>query len=214
MALVAPLRWRTRGAPPHPEIDPRAAAQVAAILTRPFPAGGPAGVAWKTGTFWGGRDALAVGFDRAHVAAVWVGRPDGTPLVVATGGATGSALVLPLLARVFALLPEAPRESPTAVLPRLPAAAARPAEDGPRLIFPPPGARIADAAGGVTLRAAGGRQPLAFLVDGAPMPGTPARREAPWNPPGPGFYRITVLDAEGRAASAAVRVLPALPGAD
>ncbi|MBR0678568.1 hypothetical protein GXW77_20565, partial [Roseomonas alkaliterrae] len=61
----------------------------------------------------------------------------------------------------------------------------------------------------VTLRAAGGRRPLAFLVDGAPVPHEPARREAAWTPPGPGFYRVTVLDAEGAAVSAAVRVRPA-----
>ena len=203
--LAAPLRWRPGEPPPRPALDPHAAAQVAAILTRPFPAGGPAGVAWKTGTSWGGRDALAVGFDRAHVAGVWVGRPDGTPLVVGTGGSTGTVLALPLLARVFALLPAAPRAVPPASRAG-PALAARPAEEGPRLLFPPPGARIAE--GVVTLRAAGGRRPLSFLVDGAPLPGTPARRDLAWSPPGPGFYRVTVLDADGRAASAAVRVLP------
>ena len=39
--------------------------------------------------------------------------------------------------------------------------------------------------------------PLTFLVDGAPIPAEPVRREAAWQPPGPGFYRLTVLDAEG-----------------
>ncbi|MBX9700510.1 MAG: hypothetical protein K2X74_13810, partial [Acetobacteraceae bacterium] len=34
----------------------------------------------------------------------------------------------------------------------------------------------------------------------------PARREAAWVPPGPGFYRVTVLDATGAAARAEVRV--------
>jgi hypothetical protein len=29
-----------------------------------------------------------------------------------------------------------------------------------------------------------------------------------WTPPGPGFYRVTVLDAEGAATSVAIRVRP------
>ncbi|MBR0674499.1 hypothetical protein, partial [Neoroseomonas soli] len=77
-----------------------------------------------------------------------------------------------------------------------------------RLLFPPPGAAVAEGAGPVTLRAAGGRRPLAFLVDGAPIAHEAARREAAWEPPGPGFYRVTVLDADGAAASASIRVRP------
>jgi penicillin-binding protein 1C len=36
------------------------------------------GIAFKTGTSYGHRDAVAVGFDGRHVVAVWMGRPDGT----------------------------------------------------------------------------------------------------------------------------------------
>ncbi|MGH6680111.1 MAG: hypothetical protein ACREDL_14560, partial [Bradyrhizobium sp.] len=58
----------------------------------------------------------------------------------------------------------------------------------------------------VRLRAAGGLRPLAFLIDGRKLPSIPALRRAPWQPPGPGFYRITVLDAAGAAATAQIRV--------
>jgi len=74
-----------------------------------------------------------------------------------------------------------------------------------RLLFPPPDATLPEP-GRVVLRAAGGQRPLTFLVDGAPLPHHPARREAAWVPPGPGFYRITVLDAEGGAAATELRV--------
>ncbi|WP_149541066.1 penicillin-binding protein 1C [Siccirubricoccus phaeus] len=179
---------------------PRAAAQVAGILVNPFPAGGPPGIAWKTGTSWGGRDAWAVGFDARHVAGVWVGRPDGTPLP----GATGARTALPLLAQLFERLPPAPRPA----LPGRPAATPALAEavDRLRLVFPPPGAVLEEDAPHVTLRASGGRRPLTFLVDGRPLPAEPAKREAAWRPEGPGFYRVTVLDAEGSAARAEVRV--------
>jgi penicillin-binding protein 1C len=80
------------------------------------------------------------------------------------------------------------------------------ATDPLRPLFPPPGALLAAAAGPVTLRTAGGRRSLAFLMDGAPVPHEPARREAAWEPTGRGFYRVTVLDAAGASASAMVRI--------
>ncbi len=199
---VMPLRLTPAEAPERrPLLAPRAAAAVAAVLTQPFPERGPVGVAWKTGTSWGGRDAWALGFNRRNVVGVWVGRPDGTALP----GATGARLALPLLARVFDLLPPAPRDPPPAYTPEPRGGGPAEAADALRLLFPPPGA-VLSGDGPVTLRAMGGRRPLAFLVDGAPIQADPSRREAAWLPPGPGFYRVTVLDAEGAARRVAVRV--------
>ena len=172
---------------------------VADILTQPFPTGGPAGVGWKTGTSWGGRDAWAFGFDARQVAAVWVGRPDGTPLP----GATGRSLALPLLGRVFDLLPLAPRVVPA--LREHGVARAVEAGSSLRLLLPPPDA-VLSGDGPILLRAMGGRRPLTFLVDGAPVPGQAAQRQTSWMPGGPGFYAVTVLDADGAAVRAPVRV--------
>jgi penicillin-binding protein 1C len=183
-------------------LAPRAAAAVAGVLVQPFPRGGPAGVAWKTGTSWGGRDAWALGLDGRHVAGVWIGRPDGTPIP----GATGATLALPVLARSFALLPATPRAAlPAHAAPANRMAVGAEAADRLRLLFPMPGAVLAEG-GTVTIRAAGGQRPLIFLVDGAPLDTERARREVAWTPPGPGFYRITVLDAGGTAAAAELRV--------
>jgi penicillin-binding protein 1C len=183
--------------PARPRTPPSEVARlVADILTQPLP-GGPPGIAWKTGTSWGGRDAWAFGFDQRHVVGVWFGRPDGTPLP----GATGRSLAVPLLANVFDLLPSAPRPIPP------PIAMAAPAQPpaGLRLLFPPPDA-VLSADGPVTLRAMGGRRPLTFLIDGAPLSTQPAQRQAGWLPPGPGFYTVSVLDADGLVARAPVRV--------
>jgi penicillin-binding protein 1C len=191
-----PLALQPGPAEPRGFLAPRAAAAIAGVLVQRFPDGGPEGVAWKTGTSWGGRDAWALGFDAAHVAGIWVGRPDGTPLP----GATGRNLALPLLGRLFDLLPPAPRQ----VRPEARPAPAAAQEDALRLLFPPPGAVLSQ--GRVTVRAMGGRRPLTLLVDGVRQESDPARREIGWTPPGPGFYRLTVLDAEGAAARASVRV--------
>ena len=187
-----------------PVLEARAAAAVAGVLVQDFPGGGPRGVAWKTGTSWGGRDAWALGFDGRHVAGVWVGRPDGTPIP----GLTGRDAALPMLAKLFALLPEAPLERATI---RADAAPAALGTDPLRLLFPPPGAVLAEGAGPVVLRVAGGRRPLTFLVDGAPIARDAARRELGWLPPGPGFYRLAIMDAEGALVAADVRV--SAPGA-
>jgi penicillin-binding protein 1C len=195
-----PLRLLADQPISRPDFLPAPAAHlVADVLTRPLPGFGAQGIAWKTGTSWGGRDAWAFGFDSRHVVAVWIGRPDGTPLP----GATGTSLALPQLARVFDLLPKAPRTvqpppeqrtSPTAV-----------AADALRLLFPPTGA-VLSADGPVTVRVMGGRRPLTFLIDGAPLPADRVRRDIAWLPAGPGFYRLTVLDADGAAVRAAVQV--------
>ena len=205
--LVAPGWGPVRLLPgPRPGLEapglrevPEASRLVADILVQRFPTGGPSGVGWKTGTSWGGRDAWAFGFDARTVAAVWVGRPDGTPLP----GATGRSLALPLLGRVFDLLPPAPRVVAPAAAAR--AVAAAEAGSGLRLLFPPPDA-VLHGDGPVLLRAMGGRRPLTFLVDGAPVPGAPAQRQASWLPDGPGFYQVTVLDADGASARVPVRV--------
>jgi len=176
---------------------PRAAGQVMDILTRPFPTGGPSGIAWKTGTSWGGRDAWALGADRRHAAGVWVGRPDGTLL---PAGATGAGFALPWLAALFERLPPAPRAAtPTAV------ATGATGADRLRLVFPPPGAVLPPDAP-VILRASGGQRPLRFLIDGAPLASEAARRETAWRTPGPGFHRVTVLDATGAAATVELRI--------
>ena len=113
-------------------------------------------------------------------ASGWAG-PTARPLP----GATGAGLALPLLARVFDLLPPAIRADRRAAGPTDPGRAG--VTGGRlRLLFPPPGA-VLSREGPVTIRAMGGRRPLTFLVDGAPLAAEPARREAAWRPPGPGL---------------------------
>ena len=54
-------------------------------------------IAFKTGTSYGFRDALAIGFDRGTTIAVWVGRPDNGP----TPGLIGRQAAAPILFDAF-----------------------------------------------------------------------------------------------------------------
>ncbi len=199
--VVRSLRLTGPRVEAHPLIAQDSAGTIADILVQPFPKGGPVGVAWKTGTSWGGRDAWAVGFDRDHLALAWVGRPDGAPIP----GATGLSLAVPLLARALALLPEAPRAITAEPAPEPRRLVQTVRADALQLLFPPAEA-VVSGDGPLTLRAMGGRRPLSFLIDGGPVPHDPARREATWLPPGSGWYRVTVLDADGNAAQSVIRV--------
>jgi penicillin-binding protein 1C len=81
-----------------------------------FDTGSRPRVAWKTGTSYGFRDAWAIGSTREHTVAVWIGRPDGTPLP----GQYGAVTALPLMFQVIDSLPrdalaQVPDAAPTSV---------------------------------------------------------------------------------------------------
>ena len=56
-----------------PFLQTRAAEAIASVLTQPLPDSNLPGIAWKTGTSWGGRDSWALGFDRMHAVGAWIG---------------------------------------------------------------------------------------------------------------------------------------------
>jgi penicillin-binding protein 1C len=197
-------------------VRPEAAAQVLDIL-RETPApdgrapsaltqGGPR-LAFKTGTSYGFRDALAVGVVGGYVAAVWTGRADGG----ARAGLTGRDASLPLLfdaadaidTPAAAARPIAPRRAPQAL------ANLDKTGPGPRLIFPPDGATVqVDALGprarGLALAAQG--DGLSWYVEDAPLAPDPVSGRTLWRPDAAGFYRLTVVDVAGREAHARVRI--------
>lgn len=58
-------------------------------------------IAWKTGTSYGYRDFWSVGVSKDYTVAVWVGRPDATPIV----GYLGATQASPVMFDIFDLLP-------------------------------------------------------------------------------------------------------------
>jgi penicillin-binding protein 1C len=210
----------------RPIAEPLAAWYVGDILRgAPPPLNAPAGrIAYKTGTSYGYRDAFAVGYDRRHTIAVWVGRPDNASVP----GLVGRLIAAPVLFDAFARigidpeLPPKPRDALVARSSALPPPLRHLRQDAPktlasansaplRIAFPPNGARVdlglnrADASS-LALKAQGGAPPLTWIVNGAPVGPPDLRRQAVWTPDGSGYARVSVIDAQGMTDSVSVRV--------
>ena len=65
---------------------------------------------------------------------------------------------------------------------------------------------IVDHTDPVALKISGGATPLTVLVNGVPLGEASARRTLFFTPDGPGFVRLTVMDAKGAADSVMVRL--------
>ncbi|AKO98602.1 penicillin-binding protein 1C [Marinovum algicola DG 898] len=214
-----PLHWR-RGAAAAPGADVTgavAAWQVGQILSEiaPPPGAPRDWLAYKTGTSYGHRDAWALGYDGRHVAGVWLGRPDGTPVP----GAFGGEIAAPVLFEAFQLLKPAPADLPpppaatllvrNADLPQ-PLRRFR-ARDGQyrsgasrlELAYPPDGAVLGGAE--VTIKLRHGTPPFTLLVDGAPRVTATRDRVLPVMLPSAGFSRLSVIDGAGSSVAATVR---------
>jgi penicillin-binding protein 1C len=204
-------------------IDPVAAWYIGNVLIGTPPPENAVGgrIAFKTGTSYGYRDAWSVGFDGKRTVGIWVGRPDGAPVT----GLAGRTAAAPILFDAFARLPgllaplaKAPRGAIFAANNRLPpplqrfkpAGFATPSvEAAPRIVFPQNGARLERASDGqsdMALKISGGVQPLTLLVNGVPRPVHGGSRTLFFTPDGPGFARLTVMDARGVADSVVVRI--------
>ncbi len=223
---------RLDGAPPivgpARVTDPVAAYYVEDILRgAPPPSDALSGrLAFKTGTSYGFRDALAIGYDRATTIGVWVGRPDNGP----TPGLIGRQAAAPILFDAFARLGRDIEliRPPKGLLrvttsgdlppplrhlrkdaPKTMAATAAPPL---KIAFPPDGARIdlglKEGAHDETLalKALGGALPLTWFVNGAPIGEPDLRRQSAWRPDGAGFARVSVIDARGASDSIVVRL--------
>jgi penicillin-binding protein 1C len=85
-------------------------------------------------------------------------------------------------------------------------------EQAPHIQFPLNGSRIdVDRSGGTELAAmpvkvAGGVLPLTMLVNGISVGEIDSRRQRLVDPPGPGFARLTVIDAMGAADTVVIRI--------
>ncbi|MBO6716919.1 MAG: penicillin-binding protein 1C [Rhizobiaceae bacterium] len=217
---ATPLHIKPAQPQPVRVLDAAANWQVADILSGVVPpAGAPKiGIAYKTGTSYGYRDAWSIGFDGRHVLGVWVGRPDGGPIPGISGFETAAPILFDAFSRSGIAFTEHPAPPPGAVrlastdLPvtmrRFASTLSEKAPPGiveaaPEIVFPPDGARVELASTGerLALKLQGGRAPFRWLANGKPVEELVRRRTASWRPDSAGASTLTVIDAAGRAAS-------------
>jgi penicillin-binding protein 1C len=208
-------------------MDQAAAWQVGNVLigTPPPENGAHNRIAFKTGTSYGYRDAWSVGFDGKMTIGVWVGRPDGAPVPGLVGRTAAAPILFDAFARTGKLpaaLPKPPRGALVASNAKLPLPLRRfrpigelvrtGSDRAPRIQFPLNGSRIdVDRTGGgqfaaMPVKVAGGILPMTVLVNGASAGEIDSRRQRLVDPPGPGFARVTVIDAAGAADTVVVRI--------
>ncbi|MEQ8936541.1 MAG: penicillin-binding transpeptidase domain-containing protein, partial [Amphiplicatus sp.] len=226
---ILPLRWTMddEGASGEDEagfhlISAQSAAMVSAILADAPALEGRAPsslsvsapkIAMKTGTSYGYRDAWAAGHAGGYVVIAWVGRADGA----SRPGVTGRDAAAPLLASLFDMVwrfdPNAAAGVRTNEIEQGPAIAqfSPPKRTTPpEITFPRNGVELYAGAGnearGFSLAARGGAGEYRWYVSGEPALLETAGGRAIWRPDAPGFYDITVVDADGRSARAKVRV--------
>lgn len=192
-------------------------------------------IAFKTGTSWGFRDALAVGYDDHWVIGVWVGKPDGTP----NPGHYGARTAAPILFDLFAMMPRNMDTEPqirTAGLvqtlvqtlaqtdwrlsslsplqrhfdqPPLKRYAAT-SVGPPTLQFPVPDSaiKLPNADRPIFVEATGGEGALSLLVNGMPTRKFDRQGHIWWQPASVGFHHLTIVDETGQSTRATVRILP------
>src|SRR6202022_4624894 len=182
-------------------------------------------IVFKTGPSYGYRDAWSVGFDGRITIGVWIGRPDGAPVPGLVGRTAAAPILFDAFARTGKLpvaLPKPPKGTlvaSNANLP-LPLRRFRPVgelvriggEQAPHIQFPMNGSRIDVTGSGGTqpsampIKVAGGVLPMTMLVNGVSVGEIDGRRQRLVDPPGPGFARLTVIDATGAADTIVIRI--------
>ncbi|MBR1210252.1 penicillin-binding protein 1C [Bradyrhizobium sp. JYMT SZCCT0180] len=208
-------------------MDQAAAWQVGNVLigTPPPENGVHNRIAFKTGTSYGYRDAWSVGFDGRITIGVWVGRPDGAPVAGLAGRTAAAPILFDAFARtgkIPAALPKPPKGALIAGNAKLPVPLRRfrpvgelvrtGSDQAPRIQFPLNGSRIdVDRSNdgqfsAMPVKVAGGVLPLTMLVNGIAVGEIGSRRQRLVEPPGPGFARLTVIDATGAADTVVIRV--------
>jgi penicillin-binding protein 1C len=208
-------------------LDQVAAWQVGSVLLgTPPPENAVAGrIAFKTGTSYGYRDAWSVGFDGHITIGVWVGRPDGAPVPGLIGRVAAAPILFDAFARTGKLpaaLPKPPKGALVASNAKLPLPLRRfrpfgelvraAGDQALHIQFPQNGSRIElDRSAGaetssVPVKVAGGVLPMTMLVNGMAVGQIDGRRQRLIDPPGPGFARLTVIDAAGAADTVVVRI--------
>lgn len=172
-------------------------------------------IAMKTGTSYGHRDTLVIGYDRRFVVGIWIGLPNGSPM----GPVSARTLTVPLLAKIFKLLPKEQLAttqniiSPSMTLQNF-SAVSHPQDlykDIPVISFPIHETVIElekdeKDLKPIPLTVTGGKRPYTWIINDTLFATQCWQQKQFWTPQNKGFYRVSVIDANGKVASIQVEI--------
>ncbi len=159
-------------------------------------------IAFKTGTSYGGRDALCVGYTKDYTVAVWIGRADGTAIASNIGRFSAAPIVFSIF---YSLLPKcmdddsADESSPMLAKHRQKIGGNR--DEKLKIIYPLDGIKILKTTKEISLKTEENKGTITWIINNVPIASNK------WIPNSPGFYTITALDENGNSAITHVRVI-------
>jgi penicillin-binding protein 1C len=172
-------------------------------------------IAMKTGTSYGHRDTLVIGYDQRFVVGIWIGLPNGSPM----GPVSSRTLTVPLLTKIFKLLPNEQASpvqninNPTMTLQNFSAALNYQDlyKNAPVISFPIHETVIElekDENGlkPLPLTVTGGKRPYTWMINEAIFVTQCWQQKQFWTPQNKGFYTVSVIDADGKTASVQVEI--------
>lgn len=188
------------------------------------------GIAYKTGTSYGYRDAFAIGYNTQYTVGVWLGKTDGSACSTNTGRNTAA----PILFKIFDMLP-APSQNfyfpdlfalnlkKNTVQKFVPdvSNAARENNKALKIIFPKNGSVLqldkfdqtdkldtpdnalenSKAWRDIKIAFKGGKPPYFCLINGHPAVNSLQQNYFYWQPESPGFVEFTIIDSNGASDS-------------
>ncbi len=170
-------------------------------------------IAIKTGTSYGHRDALALGYNSEYVVGVWVGHAEGIPLLYMTG----TSHSIPILQAVFKTLPQSliPSRSSTKSLQTVLKKdlfsynfrhTQQDHFQNPQILFPVNDTIIESSSSPILLKVSHGKPPYTWLMNNKPFAVNTHHLQIPWHPESAGFYDIAVIDQKGSSEKVHIEV--------
>ena len=163
------------------------------------------GIAYKTGTSYGFRDAWSIGYDANYVVGIWVGKADGTPCP----GYHGRQIAAPLMMQVFDYLKVTPiqlpeqTESPTHKL-----RFKNIEEKNFKITMPKNNTIVCVPENGEIFLSTNEEGPILWYVNGDYLGKSPKDISTfSWKPTNTGFYNITATNTKNETANCNMQIV-------
>lgn len=159
------------------------------------------GVAYKTGTSYGFRDAWSIGYDSQYVVGIWVGRADGTPCL----GYHGRQIAAPLMMQVFNTLGVTPIVyEQTQSVQHQPLRFQSPEKSDFSITMPKKSTILCVPEGDLVYLQSNSNDTVLWYVNGNYL--GESKTACGWTPKNEGFYQITAMNSKNAVDTCQVEI--------